>query len=732
MTGVVTTQTSFLEIRLLEAFRVVVGQRVLVERDWTRRKAKTLLKLLALEPSHQMHREQLIDLMWPELDLDLAAGNLHKIVHAVRRALEPQLRVGGESRFIVASGQQLKLSSPHVLSIDVEIFERLSAAALKTGSPEAYEAAIAQYRGDLLLEDLYEDWAAAPRERLRSTYRKLLTRVAEIYASLGEVDRRIDCVRRLLASDPSNEEAHRALMQAYAASGKRSEAMHQYKLCRDSLRSELDAEPDETTVALARTIIAGETFPLAPSSHSKLTVEVTRGPLAVLPLVNESADLELEYLSDGIAENLINSLSRLPQLRVMARSTAFRYKGREFDPRELSRDLGVRTALVGQVFKLGDRLVIKVELVDASDGTCLWGEQYRTRLTDIFAVQDEISGRISEMLKLQLTVAQKKQVYKRYTEDAEAYQEYLRGLYAWNQRTEEGLARSVEYFEKAILKDPDYALAYAGLANSYNVLGIYGALPADEVFLKVKASADRALELDETLAEAYLALAHIYSGYLRDWIGAERQWKKAVELNPHNPLVHQWYSEFLAAMSRFEESFAETKVALDLDPLSLSANTAAGHNYYYARQYDEAIEYYRKALELEPEFVQAHFSLGRVFKQLEKFDDAIAHHERALNLCEGSAEMAALEHAYRLAGKKNEAAGMREKLEKMTSSVYVSPYYLAISCASAGNKDSAFNLLERAYEERASLMVFLNVEPMFDPLRSDPRFDDLLRRMGFK
>jgi len=328
--------------------------------------------------------------------------------------------------------------------------------------------------------------------------------------------------------------------------------------------------------------------------------------VAILPLVNDGGDPNMEYLSDGITESTINSLSQLPRLKVMARSTVFRYKGRDAQPQEVGNALGVRAVLTGRVRHVGDRLIIGVELVDVADGSQLWGEQYNRQLADIFAVQEEIAQEIAENLRLKLSSREQKRLAKRYTEKTEAYQLYLKGRYYWNKWTAEGTKRGIEYFHQAIAVDPSYALAYAGFADCYSSLtGTLGLTPG-EAFQRARGAAMKALALDDTLAEAHTSLAFIKLLYDWDWSGSEESFKRAIELDRNYPNAHHWYSHYLMAMGRIEESLAESRRALELDPLVLILNVHLGWHYLYARQYDQAIEQLRKTLEMDPYFRQAH------------------------------------------------------------------------------------------------------------------------------
>jgi eukaryotic-like serine/threonine-protein kinase len=453
--------------------------------------------------------------------------------------------------------------------------------------------------------------------------------------------------------------------------------------------------------------------------------------LAILPLANAGGDPDAEYLSDGITESIINNLSQLPKLRVMARSTVFRYKGEEVDPQQMGRDLGVRALVMGRVLQRGEVLIIKVEMVDTDDGSHLWGEQYNRKLSDIFTIEEEISSVISEKLRLKLSGAQKKQLTKRYTDNTEAYQLYLKGRYYWNRRTTEGLKKGIEYFEQAIETDPNYALAYAGLADSYNILASYSALSPRDAFPRAKAAAMKALELDDKLAEAHASLAFVKFGYDWDWAEAEKSFKRALELNPGYATAHQWYALYLAAMSRMDEAIRGINRAKDLDPLSLPINTNAGWIFYLARRYDEAIQVYEKTLELEPEFTLAHRRMGQAYEQKFMYDEARKEFEKCLALLGNDTEtMAALGHTYAVAGEQDRARQVMDEMIALSKVRYVPSYLIAIIWMGLGETDAAFEWLEKAYDEQYGFLAYLGVGPIFDPIRRDPRYKELMRRVG--
>jgi len=454
--------------------------------------------------------------------------------------------------------------------------------------------------------------------------------------------------------------------------------------------------------------------------------------LAVLPFVNVGADPNTEYLSDGITENLINSLSQLPKLRVVPRTLAFSYKGREADPRKVGRDLNVRAVLMGRVVQRGDSLNIQTELVDVAEVSQLWGQQYNRKLSDIIVIQGEISKAVSEKLRLRPTGEEQKRLAKRYTENPEAHQLYLKGrYYIWNRRTPGLLKRAVEYFQQAIEKDSGYALAWAGLADCYALYSVYSVLPPREAAPKAKEAAGQALAVDETLAEAHAALGYVKTTYDWEWPSAEREFKRAIELNPNYATAHIWYAGYLEATGRLDEAVAEAKRAQEVDPLSLIVSALAGRAFYFGRRYDQAIEHLRKTIEMDPNFPRAHWFLGMAYEQVGRHEEAIAESQKALSLSEGEPELLGLlGQVYAVSGKRAEAQKVLAELKDLSRRRYVAPIDIARVYVGLGDKAQALEWLEKAYEDRSFNLAWIKVWPWLDSLRGEPRFQDLLRRMG--
>jgi len=450
--------------------------------------------------------------------------------------------------------------------------------------------------------------------------------------------------------------------------------------------------------------------------------------LAVLPFVNVGGDPNTEYLSDGITENLINSLSQLPKLRVTARTLAFRHKGPQVDPQKAGRDLNVRAVLTGRVVERDGALNIQADLMSVADGSQLWGRQYTRKSSDILSLQEEIAREVSEKLGLRTTAEQQKRLAKRSTENTEAYQLFLKGRYYWNRRTEETVKRAVEYFRQAIDKDPGYALAYAGLADCYALYPAYEIEPPRDSGPKGKAAATKALEIDNTLAEAHTSLA-LTLVYDWDWAGAEREFRRSIELDPNYPTAHHWYGLFQGITGRSEQAIASLKRAQQLDPLSMIINTEVGWQLIHARRYDEAIGQIRKALEMDPNFAQGHSYLGQAYEQRAMYQEAIAEFQKAFDLSGNTYVLGCLGHAYAVSGNLDKARQALAKLHELSKRRYVPTFGTALIYLGLGDKKRALEGLEKAFEDRYWGLLWLNVDPRFDPLRTDPRFANLLRRM---
>jgi TolB-like protein/Tfp pilus assembly protein PilF len=450
-----------------------------------------------------------------------------------------------------------------------------------------------------------------------------------------------------------------------------------------------------------------------------------------MPFVNVGADPNTEYLSDGITENLINSLSKIPKLRVVPRGRVFRYKGHETDAEKVGQELNVRAVLTGRVVQRGDSLNIQTELVDVAADSQLWGQQYNRKFSEIIPVQEEIAKEVSEKLRLRPTGEEQKRLAKRYTENAEAHQLYLKGRYLWNRRTGETVSRAAEYFQQAIDKDPGYALAWAGLADCYAVYGTFAVLPTREAAPKAKEAAGKALALDDTLAEPHAAMAYVKADYDWDWPGAEREFKRAIELDPNYATAHYWYALALDATGRLDEAMAEAKRAQQADPISLPAILVTALTFHFGRHYEQAIEELHKIVEIDANFPLAHQELSRVYVHTGRYEEAIAEGQKAVSLSAGAPyALGQLAYAYAVAGRRAEAQKALAELQDLSKQRYVAPFNVALIYTGLGDKNQALEWLERAYEDHSDNLAWIKVDPRFDSIRGELRFQDLLRRMG--
>jgi serine/threonine protein kinase/tetratricopeptide (TPR) repeat protein len=456
--------------------------------------------------------------------------------------------------------------------------------------------------------------------------------------------------------------------------------------------------------------------------------------IAVLPFTNLSADPEQEYFCDGMAEEIINALTQVEGLRVVARTSAFAFKDKHEDIREIGRKLNVKEVLEGSVRKAGNRLRITAQLVNVDDGYHLWSERFDRDLADVFAIQDEISLAIVSKLKVKLLGDEKEKMLRRYTQNLEAYDLYLKGRYHWNRRTPEALKKAMSHFEQVIRKDPNYALAYAGLADCYSMLAQVYVLPPKEAFPKAKALAKKALEIDETLAEAHTSLAFALFFFDWDWAGAEREFRRAIELNPNYATAHQWFAMgLLVNLGRTSEAIEEINKALELDPLSLIINTAAGNVYLYAGREDKAVEQAEKILDMDPTFGFAHMILADVNKRKGKYDEAVEGILKGASFAGflSQEEVTTLREAYASSGWTGYLRRWLEIMQSKAEQGQVLYYDMASLYACLDETEKAIEYLEKAYEEHDYNLSGLRTNDDFEKLRSNPRFVQLIKKMGF-
>jgi eukaryotic-like serine/threonine-protein kinase len=452
--------------------------------------------------------------------------------------------------------------------------------------------------------------------------------------------------------------------------------------------------------------------------------------IAVLPLVNTSGDPNNDYLSDGISEGVMHSLSQLPQLRVMARTSSFHYRGADIDPQKVGRDLKVRAVLTGTLAKHGDVLSIEAELVDAKNGAELWGEKFDRQVADVSTIEEQIANDISDGLRLRLSGEEKRRLTRDSTRNAEAYQLYLNGRFHWNKRTEEELNKAIEYFKQSIEKDPNYALAYVGLADAYLVLPEYGSMAPSVAAPRTKEALSKALEIDPELAEAHASLGLMKQSFEWDWVGAEKEFRRATELNSNYPTAHHWYGLFLCEMKRNDEGIREGRLAQTLDPLSPIISTSLGVTLMSAGEYRSGLDLLKRTFELAPTFPEPHLWVSKAYGSRGLYPEAMNEAQQAASFSGRAPRyVAGVGDALAVAGKRAEAHNIIDELVRSSKSGHVSPFYIAEVYSTLGERDQAFEWLEKAYQSRDDELVWILIDPSFDNIRSDRRYADLLRRM---
>jgi len=483
-----------------------------------------------------------------------------------------------------------------------------------------------------------------------------------------------------------------------------------------------------TTISLAAALatVALVSFWFSAQRSPSPVAHETRRSIAVLPFKALNSDPTNEYLSTGMADALIAKLSNVRQISVRPTSAIIKYSGQVREAQSVGRELGVDSVVEGTVQKSGERVRVTVQLVNVQDRNPVWAKSFDENITDIFSLQDTISEQIAQTMMVKLTGDEQRQLRKRDTVSVAAYQEYLRGRYFWNRRTQEGLIKSRDYFQQAIKLDQNYAQAYAGLADAYTLLVLYrvDSVTPDDAVQGAKAAAVRALEIDDTLAETHASLGMIKSRYDHDAAGAETEFRRAITLNPNYATGHHWYSEFLALTGREPEAMTEIRIAQELDPLSPVINTTLGERLYYARRYDEAITQLRRTLDMTPDFVSAHYILGLALEQAGKFEEAIAELQTATGAMESNANLAAsLGHTYALAGQQAKA---RKILHELLAQKTCEPYEIAMVYQGLGDRQQALGWLNKIKEREGEMRMLLRLDPRLDSLRSEPQFKELL------
>lgn len=698
-------------------------------------KAAELLAYLWLHREQPQPRPQLAGLLWPETGERQARQSLRTALYQLRQALEPE---GAEGTYLLTERETVQFSPEAPCWVDVEAFERRIQAPTETAADRVaqLEAAVELYRGDLVA-GCYEDWCLVERDRLRSLYLSSLRELLKAYHEQGELEGQIACATRILRLSPLQEEVHRHLIQAYHAQGDRSAALAQYRECEQRLHEELGVEPAPETQALYEAIASGseprtgDGQPAQPSEPQEADRPSAQPrAVAVLPFINMSPETENEPFCDGLTEELINALAQVEGLRVAAQTSVFQFKRQADDVREIGRRLDVDAILEGSVRRTGEQLRVNALLVEVASGHHRWSEQFDRELADIFALQEELAQAIVGALQGRL-LGEAAPLIERPTENLEAYVRYLRGRYFWRQRTDAGLRKAIEAFEGAIAADPDYARAYAGLADAYNALGYYHFSYPEESFPRAERAAETALELDDRLAEAHASLG-LARDYAWDWAGAEQAYRRAIALRPDDARARHWHALFLMNMGHLESALEEIGSALEVDPYALPIHRDWGLVRYAARQPQRAREQLQSTIAMAPEFSYAHLYLGMAHLEGSANEEALAAFEAEAEIS-GDRDCLADALIACARARMGEGQRAREALRRAADASrdrYISPYFLGLGWLELGEDDRAFEAFEEAYERHDFFLSRLQVEPMLDEVRADPRYRDLVARLG--
>ncbi len=712
-----------LRIQLFGTFQLWRDGELLPPQAWKRRKTQTLLKILLLERGQTFTQDQLVEWLFPDAHPFKALQNLHGRISELRKLLESDLMKGTDSMFILSPSKGHYQFNPQIeCKIDTEIFQ----TKFKQGNTyldeqdlikasKYFQQAIDVYQGDYLQEDRYEDWAIFHHQQWQQRYLDALIKLAECQMAQSQYQQAIALIDRGMKIDVSREQLYRTLMQCYAHLGELGEVGKVYQRCVQVLQDELQVQPARQTEQLYQQLLDGDT---------KLK------SVAVLPFLQLSTRQEHTYFSDGLTDDVISQLSKISDLKVISRTSVMRYKNTTKSIKTIGQELGVNTVLEGSVRIHENQVRIVAQLIDATTDNHLWTDTYDRDMTDIFSIQSDVAQQIGVALKATVSSSERQRIERKPTDSLEAYQLYLKGRYLWNKRHKDELLKAVGFFEQAIEQDEKYALAYTGLADTFMILGWFDFAPSVEMFPKALQSAQRALELDDSLAEAYAALGYVTMNHCWDWINAERAFQRALELNPNYATGHHWYGEYFSITGQHDKAIAELKQALELDPLSLVINTVLAWKLCYAGRLDEAFEQCQKTLELDARFGPALTVLGLIYERRGQYDKAIEHFQAEMEIMGKTIpNLTSIGYTYAVSGQHKQAYRILDELKK-TDQKKVSPYHIGSVYSGLGEIDQAFEWFEQAYDQHQWVLIYLKNAHRISPLRKDPRYNDLLGRMG--
>lgn len=731
-------ETSTLRVYQFGRFEVWRSQELISAQAWGRRKNQQLMKILLSRRGQVFSTDQLIDFMFADQEPEAALGNLRGRVGELRRVLEPDMARRTDSRYVLTLASGYCFSDQASCWVDTEQFQQELDAARQarkqadwTNAVKYAQAAVALYRGEYLAEDPYEDWLLPLRQQWRERFLEALEGEAEAHLKLGDFSAAAESSRKAIRYEPTRESAHRCLMLTLYFAGQQAEAQKAYEACAQTLQRELSVEPSAETIKLHQQLQKRELAAPASALSSPAV-----NSILVLPFANLTQEPETDYFSDGLTDDLIAQLARLPGVKVIARASAMRFKESLHLPQDVAKQLNVDLMLEGSVRRDAHHVRVVAKLKKTGTDEYLWVESYERPLTDLFAIQSEVAQRIALALKARLSPREQARLVRRPTHSMEAYHVYLKGRFFLNQNTEEGYHKAIQHFQKAIAMDAQYALAYAGVADAFNALAFFNFLAPKDGYLQAKEAALKALELDESLGEAHAALGEVKLFYEWTWPEAEVALRRAIELNPGYPTAHALYSRFLLYHQRFDAGLDHIRQAQELDPLSMGVNRDVGYAYYLAARYEAAHAQLQLALELFPQDRYAHFLLGLVYLEQGQFEQALAAFEAAEQSdAGGDPYLGMLIQANRgivraRQGKRKQAQAVLAQLLKRSpqrdrASVIASLY------AALEDYGQTFHWLGKAYEEKDPWLLHLNVWRATQSVRALPQFQALLGKLGW-